>query len=333
VKNDVDVRYYIAALSVLMAALGVHLDASAGAMITDLKQQGKRMKFSNIFEPSGFLQLADGQLLLIEDEPVNPFSICRLEDSEGKPVIGAPVYCRMANTADDLEGLTHGPGDWLYAITSHSRTGSGEVNREREKLLRFKIDEKGGLQEYMEHGELLPAMLDALHSVDPTVNSINVEGLSSNWDRTNLLIGLREPVVAGASLVLTLINPAGMFERGELPQFASEVIRLPLKGGGIRDIAFVEQLGGYLIANEILQENGKLRACLWLWDGVVGHEARRLDFPGSGKLKNIEGISPVMVQNKAMLLLVCDDGDRQEGDTAHYRFIEYDQISKSSSDN
>jgi hypothetical protein len=185
----------------------------------------------------------------------------------------------------------------------------------------------------MEHSELLPAMLEALHSVAPAVNSINVEGLSSNRDRTNLLIGLREPVVAGASLVLTLINPAGMFERGERPQFASEVIRLPLEGGGIRDIVFVERLSGYLIANEIPQENGKLRACLWLWDGVAGHEARRLDFPGSGKLKNIEGISPVMVQNRAMLLLVCDDGDRQEGDAAHYRFVEYDQISKSSSGN
>ncbi len=284
------------------------------------------MKFAKIYEPSGVLQLADGRLLLIEDERANPFSLCHLENQAGEPSVGQPVSCDFKGIADDLEGLSHGPDGWLYAITSHAPAGDGTAARERQRLLRFQVSARGGIEAYQEYDGLLAALLPPLQALAPAVSTINIEGLSADRDGKKLLIGLREPVVSGASLVLSLENPEGLFVRGESPRLDPEVIRLQLRGGGIRAMVYIGGLDGYLIANEIVLENGKLRACLWLWDGIAGHEARRLHFPGSGKLKNIEGISPVRLEDRSLLLLVCDDGKRQQGDGAHYRFVEYSQL-------
>ncbi len=284
------------------------------------------MKFIQIYEPSGILQLADGRLLLVEDERTDPFSLCRLEEKDGQPAIGPPVYCRGAGIADDLEGVAQGPGGWVYAITSHSRTESGTADSGRQKLLRFKVDEEGRIRQYQEYNDLLMVILASLKGMDADLGSLNIEGLGTSRDGKQLLIGLREPVVEGEALILSLENPEGLFERGETPQLKPDIIRLQLQGGGIRSIAYVEKLAGYLIANEIEYEGGKVRAALWSWDGIAGHPARRLEFPGSGKLKNIEGVAPVVTQGRSLLLLVCDDGKRQKGDTAHYQFVEYDQL-------
>ncbi|MDP3478930.1 MAG: DUF3616 domain-containing protein [Desulfoprunum sp.] len=328
IKRGEDMRNLVL-VALLAVGIGIHADASADGLMGNGKSMGKRMKFAEIYEPSGIVQLADGRVFLIEDEQTNPFSLCHLEERDGQPALGVPQSCTFSGVADDLEGLTHGPNGWLYAITSHSPAGSGKASRERGKLLRFRVSGEGMIEDYQEYGGLLAVLLPVLKALDPTIATINIEGLSSDRDRKKLYIGLREPVVAGASLILSLENPEGLFDRGELPRITQEVIRLHLQGGGIRAMAYVERLDGYLIANEITLDEGKPRACLWLWDGNALHAARRLDFPGSGKLKNIEGISPVQVQGRPLLLLVCDDGKRQEGDGAHYRFVEYDQLIES----
>lgn len=322
-------RCLVLAVLVAVTVGGSLPEVSADGFTTKGKSMGKRMKFAKIYEPSGVLQLADGRLLLIEDERANPFSLCRLESRDGELSIGLPISCDFTGVADDLEGLTHGPDGWLYAITSHAPAGGGKADRDREKLLRFKVSEAGRIEQLQEYGGLLAALLPPLKAVDPSLSTVNIEGLCADRDRNKLFIGLREPVVSGASLLLSLENPEGLFDRGESPRIASEVIRLDLQGGGIRAMAYVEDLDGYLIANEIVQEGGKPRASLWLWDGIAGHDARRLGFPGSGKLKNIEGVSQVRVQDRALLLVVCDDGKRQEVDGAHYLFIEFDQLIKS----
>lgn len=319
----------ILVLEVLLAVLCVTTVANAFAneSLNNGKSTGKRMKFNNIYEPSAVIQLADGRLLVIEDEQANPFSLHQISESGGQPSLGIPVSCNFTGVADDLEGLAADHDGWIYAITSHSLAGDGTVNQGRTKLLRFKVSEDGGIEHYQEYGGLFAALLQTLKTVDPAAVTMNIEGLSFDRDGRKLLIGLRQPVVSKASLVLSLENPEGIFSQNEPPRIASEVIGLDLLGGGIRAMAYAEQLNGYLIANEIMQgQEGKFRASLWLWDGIGGHEAHRLEFPGIGKLKNIEGISPIMVQNKAMLLLVCDDGKRQKSDGAHYRFVEYGEL-------
>ncbi|RPH39463.1 MAG: DUF3616 domain-containing protein [Desulfobulbaceae bacterium] len=312
----------------LVAAIGcaVHCDGVESHAANALMQRAMTKKFIQIYEPSGILQLADGRLLLVEDERTDPFSLCRLEEEDGQLVIGPPVYCRGAGIADDLEGIAHGPDDWLYAITSHSRTESGTAESGRQKLLRFKVDEEGRIRQYQEYNDLLMVILTALKGLDADLDSLNIEGLGTSRDGKQLLIGLREPVVEGEALILSLENPEGLFERGETPQLKPDIIRLWLQGGGIRSIEYIEKLAGYLIANEIEYEGGKVRAALWFWDGIAGHPACRLEFPSSGKLKNIEGVTLVVTQGRSLLLLVCDDGKRQKGDTAHYQFVEFGQL-------
>ena len=110
-------RLVLIALVTVLSA-GLHEAVSAGDQIKAVKLKEKRMKFSQIYEPSGIIQLADGRLLLIEDESAHPFSLCDLEEQEGQPVVGQPVVGQpvnfgMAYIADDLEGLAHGPGGWI----------------------------------------------------------------------------------------------------------------------------------------------------------------------------------------------------------------------------
>lgn len=322
-------RYLVLVVLLLVLCGASGGDAFADARPREGQSMGKRMKFNGIFEPSGVVQLADGRLLVIEDEQSHPFSLCRLGESDGLPSLGIPVAGNFAGVADDLEGLAIGDEGWIYAITSHSPAENGVLNQGREKLLRFRVGPDGDIKDFQEYGGLLAFLLPVLKTVDPAVSVLNIEGLSFDQDGKKLLIGLRQPVVSGASLVLVLENPGGIFSRNEPPRISPAVVQLDLLGGGIRAMAYVKRLKGYLIANEIVQgQEGKPRACLWLWDGIAGHPAYSVDFPGSGKLKNIEGISPVMVGNKALLLLVCDDGERQKDDSAHYRFIEYGELGK-----
>lgn len=324
-----DMRYLALAVLLLVFCGAKGADAFADTRLKKGKMVGKGMKFKGIYEPSGVVQLADGRLLIIEDEQSHPFSLCQIGDSDGQPSLATPVAASFTGVADDLEGLAVGDEGWIYAITSHSPAENGVSSQGREKLLRFHVGPDGGIKDFQEYGELLAFLLPVLKTLDPAVTVINIEGLSTDRDGKKLLIGLRQPVVSGASLVLVLENPDGIFSRSEPPRLAPTVVQLDLLGGGIRAMAYVEHLKGYLIANESAQgAEGKLRACLWLWDGIAGHPAQPLEFPGSGKVKNIEGISPVTVGNKTLLLLVCDDGERQKDDAAHYRFIEYGELGK-----
>ena len=90
-------RLVLVALAAVLGA-GLHEAVSAGDQIKTGKLKEKRMKFSQIYEPSGIIQLADGRLLLIEDESSHPFSLCDLEEHEGQPAIGQPVniVCRIS---------------------------------------------------------------------------------------------------------------------------------------------------------------------------------------------------------------------------------------------
>ena len=101
------------------------------------------LKFNSIYEPSGVQQLADGRLIVIEDEADRPFHILDLKDNgrfvENKS-LNMLLRIAFRKKLDDLEAITMSPDGFLYATTSHKRNKKGERKAAREQLIRFKIE-------------------------------------------------------------------------------------------------------------------------------------------------------------------------------------------------
>jgi hypothetical protein len=286
----------------------------------------QNLRFADIYEPSGLVQLTDGRLLVVEDEQDRPVHLLQTAHNDGQLVLlsfSAPAFPLRA---DDLEGVAAGPGNRVYAVTSHTPEADGSLDAGRKKLLRFTVGPDGGYGRVEDFSGLLPHLLERVAAIAPGTRHIDIEGLSLDRDGRRLLFGLRQPVVGGRSVVLSLENPAAVFDSRQDPVVGETVILLELGGGGIRAMTFAPCYGGYLLANEVERNGDKPRSCLWLWDGDPGHSPMPLDFPGRGEMKNIEGLAVVAVEGREFVLAVCDDGHRGKGKGAHYRFFALDQL-------
>lgn len=286
----------------------------------------QNLRFADIYEPSGLVQLTDGRLLIVEDEQDRPVHLLQTAHNDGQLVLLSFPAPAFPLRADDLEGVAAGPGNRVYAITSHTPEADGSLDAARKKLLRFTVEPGGGYGQVEDFSGLLPHLLERVAAIAPGTRHIDIEGLSLDRDGRRLLFGLRQPVVEGRSVVLSLENPAAIFDRGEAPVVSASPVLLDLGGGGIRAMTYAPCCGGYLLANEVESSGDKPRSWLWLWDGDPDHPPLSLDFPGRGELKNIEGLAVVAVEGREFLLAACDDGHRGKGKGAHYRFFALDQL-------
>ncbi len=294
-----------------------------------------------IYEPSAVHQLADGRLLLVQDESNDPFVLLQLTregqgveyqrptlDPQDQPfwILGQPEPPRGL---EDLEGLAASDNGYLYAITSHSRTESGNRRKSRERLARLRIED-GHISDYAVFGKLRKAILAAYPELKAAARSqhakgrkgFNIEGLCWERDKNQLLIGLRSPILNGQSLILVLKNPAALFQNGDAPVFAPEPILLDLDKGGIRAISYVPRLDSYLLISQRAKKrdtSGKSFR-LWSWTGHDGDPPSPLEIPGIS-LRRTEGITPVRHAGREYLLLVSDDGNRAKELPAHYLLL------------
>ena len=299
-----------------------------------------------VYEPSAVRQLGDGRLLLVQDESNDPFVLLQL------PRKGRGVELQRPNLApqdrpfwilgpaepprglEDLEGLAAGDDGYLYAITSHSRTESGNRRKSRERLARLRI-EGGQIRDFAVFGKLRKAILATYPELRTAARSghakgrkgFNIEGLCAQRDTGRLFIGLRSPILYGHSLILVLENPAALFENGAAPVFAPEPIMLDLDKGGIRAISYVPRLDSYLLVTQRAKKRGTSSKPfrLWIWSGRAGEPARPLEIPGIS-LRNTEGITPVRHAGRDYLLLVSDDGNRAKELPGHYLLLPMDAL-------
>ncbi|WP_186343212.1 DUF3616 domain-containing protein [Allochromatium palmeri] len=294
-------------------------------------------QLEDVYEPSGFVQLPDGRILVAEDEPDRAFSVMHfLADGSlaGDPALDLRLMSAFHTRPNDLEGLTMDADGHIYAITSHSMDRKGRRQASREQLLRFRIvgDDIVNLAIYTDLIEQLqrsPVVQQALNRYpDQPVNfsEINIEGLGFDPRSQVLLIGFREPVVDGKSMIVKLDNPLGLFERGEAPNF-SEVVLLDLQGGGIRSLTYDPVLGRFLIVNEIPGHAGNLYSQLWSWSGENDAQPEPVALPEISNLNNVEAIDSVIVNDEARLLMMSDEGSVQKGRPAKYMLQEYEQLS------
>lgn len=293
-------------------------------------------EFEDIYEPSAVQQITDGRLLVVEDEATRAVSLLGI-GSDGNLVEDNAADLRLTRAfgrkLSDLEGLTAGEEDFLFAVTSHSATNDGERQPDREQLLRFRIRGNTvsdvsaftGLREALAADRALAQQIAERTGEEPNFNDLNIEGLSYRPQSGQLLLGLREPMLADQSLIVVIENPVEVLNGQASPDFGDPIL-LDLQGGGIRALSFDPVLGAFLIVNEIEGNEGNRYSQLWSWTGEVAAPANPLALPDIINLNNVESIDSVTIHGEQRLLLMSDEGSEQKDEPARYMILDYGQL-------
>ena len=305
------------------------------SMETSATSNSSILKFNQIYEPSGVQQLADGRLLVIEDEPEHPLHILQA-NAKGKLTenksLNILLRIAFSKKLDDLEAVTMGSDGYIYATTSHKRDKKGKRKSEREQLIRFKIDGN----KIIDTG-IVTSLVDAIKvsGILGNVNkrgkgglyNINIEALS--FDKQNrLMICLRNPHLDEKSIILLLENPVEIFTQKATPIIARSPILLDLQGGGIRAMSYDPKLKGYLLTNEIytLGNNNIKHSQISFWDGNQDHKPKPIVLPTVINMNNVEGISPIIIAGEPKILLISDNGNLKRNRPANYLLLDYHQL-------
>lgn len=294
------------------------------------------LPLTGIYEPSAIQQLADGRFLVVEDEKSHPLSLLAI-DSDGEVSV-TPVRPGLFEAddgfwkLDDLEAMVLDRTGHLYAMTSHSRDSEGDEKPSREKLVRFRIDGQHVVAPQVVKG-LKPALLKA-HPVLAEAAAVldvkagggfNIESLEMSLDQQRLLIGFRSPLLDSRAILASVDNLAEMFDADAPPRVAASLTTLDLGGEGIRAMAHIPALDGYLISSGPVGR-APLPFKLWFWNGRPGEAARRVGVPGLAGFERTEGISSALIGGRPGIIVVSDDGNRKEGRAAHYLLLEPGQL-------
>ncbi|MDP2810448.1 MAG: DUF3616 domain-containing protein [Rhodocyclaceae bacterium] len=294
------------------------------------------LTLTGIYEPSAIQQLPDGRFLVVEDEKQHPFSLLTIgpEGNVGSTPLspGLPEADDGFRKLDDLEGVALDSSGNLYAITSHSRDGDGDEKKSRDKLVRFRIEGDRVVASRVVRG-LKPALV-AAHPVLAAAaevldvkadGGLNIEALEISPDPQRLLIGFRSPLLDHRAVIACVENPSEIFESGEAPRISATLDTLDLGGHGIRGLSRIPVLGGYLvISGPIAREQVQFQ--LWFWSGRRGDPARRVTVPGLQGFEHAEGVSPALIEGRQRIVIVSDDGSREEGRHARFLLLDPGQL-------
>ncbi len=294
------------------------------------------LTLTGIYEPSAVQQLPDGRFLVVEDEKRHPFSLVTI-NPDGS-VRSIPLGTGLLHGGDDfwklddLEGVAIDRSGFIYALTSHSRDGDGDEKKSRDKLVRFRIDGDRVVETKVVKG-LKPALAAAhpvlAHAAEirdvKNSGGLNIEALEISPDQQTLLIGFRSPLLDKRALIARVENPSAVFDAGEPPQISATLETLDLGGNGIRGMSYIPALGGYLvISGPVAREQVHFQ--LWFWSGQSGAPARRVTAPGLQGFEHAEGISPAVIEGRQRIMIVSDDGSREEGRYSRYLLLDPGQL-------
>lgn len=294
---------------------------------------------TGIFEPSAIQQLPDGRLLVVEDEKEHPFSLVSLSTSgvHTEPLRPSWLAGLLKLDADfwkldDLEGLALDRAGRVVAITSHSRDGDGDEKKSREKLVRFRLTGDTVSEPQLARG--LKAALIAAHPLLARAaeirdvkneGGINIEAIEFCPRSGRLWLGLRSPLLDGRAILAAIDNVDALFDHAQAPRIAQPLITLDLDGNGLRGMAWVEALHGYLlIAGPMAREQRHFQ--LWFWTGQPDAPARRVSVAGLDGFAHAEGLCPAIIDGRECIVVVSDDGNRKERRYANYLLLEPGQL-------
>jgi len=291
---------------------------------------------TGLYEPSAIQQLPDGRFLVVEDEQEHSFSLLSLQadgTASSEPV--EPGWFQGGGAVwnmEDLEGLTIDKLGFLYAVTSHSRDSDGDAKKPRDKLARFRVEDGrvgkpvvvGGLKRALTEAHPVLAAA-ALVSQAKSGNGFNIEALEIAPDTQHLLVGFRSPLQDGCALIASIENPTAIFEADASPQVSNLLQTLDLGGQGIRGLAYVASLNGYLVVGGPIAREGESFK-LWFWSGEPKVPARRVTIAGLPDFARTEGVSQALIDGVARIVIVSDDGNRKDGKFASFLLLDAGQL-------
>jgi len=256
---------------------------------------------------------------------------------------------------DDIESLAirddGNSGKMLYMMGSHSLDSKGRIRKERQVLIRIRLDAMGrplrassGSSIYPDiYRRLVPSLLhDAgIHSAEldlsaisapvkdgdsaKTIKDLNIEGLSILPGTHDILLALRGPLDSKqAALILRLHDPDELFLSPSSEANVSVYARLDLGGRGIASLDYDATTGAFYIAAAPRNEDDAGDySSLWHWknwreDGVnVQTPTEMMRFQGH----KLEGIALLDEQSplRGKLALVFDEEESQPSDDLDIR--------------
>ena len=284
------------------------------SMVKMEKELAPPKQFEKIFEPSGATLLADGKVLLMEDESLNTMHLVKPNNDNTVSELGTPVMDKkikkiLKKKVRDVEGVTNDGHDRIYAITSHSTNKSRKRKKAREQIVRFdyrngKIDNlklyHGLLDELaLLHPKFKQALADLKYS--SRKKQINIEALT--WDKKSktLLIGFRSPLIDGKAPIVTLTNPNGVFDKHEKPHLKGPIL-LDLQGHGIRGMSWDEKKQGYWISGGSVGSRKNESFSLWFWNKDKNQLKKIKDISNLGYAEGLATLPD------GRILVVDDDG-------------------------
>ena len=327
----------VASSSFAPAIFMLIVSGMTGEQTTAASLTAEFQEIQGLFEPSGVVQLDDGRVLAVEDEPTKPFVLLTpnpgVESFSLSYLRSNVLFHSAMGHVSDLEGVTKESNGLIYAITSQSRKGNGKRDPEREKIIQFSIDGDRLLSSHVRTDfrkklvKAFPALKDAAKERDvKNEGGLNIEGLTFSPDGNKLWVGLRAPLSDDMAILVAVLNPRSALEARETFRFTKSFVLLDLDGGGIRDIAYDPILSGYLILSQRENTKNEKAFKLWLWNGNPKIAPRRVRIRDIKKLKSTEGIAPVRLNGKDQLLLLNDDGNRNKAKPASYILLDYTQL-------
>lgn len=310
--------------------------ASAALMTTAVWAKGQKggraspdgyNRVAGLFDASGAVQLADGRLILVTDSRTAPIAVLRFD--EDGPAADFWAGDSLAGRSDgkitmlaDLEEVTAASDGFVYALSSHAKEGADSFARFR--LNGDRLEQAGvvtGLKSVM--AALHPA-LAAATKIDDSDLGFNLEGFAFD-PQGKALFGFRSPVIDNKAVVVSVNNPGEMFNDNAAPQVGG-ITLLDLGGDGIRGMAWLPKLNGYLIAARMDSTAGKGPFRLWFWSGDPQTKPRQAFIDSLKSLRRPEGIAPVMVNGEERILLVSDEGNRRDGKASQVALVAYDRL-------
>jgi hypothetical protein len=65
---------------------------------------------------------------------------------------------------------------------------------------------------------------------------------------------------------------------------------------------------------------------LWFWSGQNDASARPVVVPGLPGFEHAEGVTPALIDGQQRIVIVSDDGSREEGRYARYLLVDLAQL-------
>ena len=286
--------------------------------------------YSGLCEASAAVALDDKHFAVADDES-NDLRIYRVGTRlPVRPPVPLADFLKTTvkgeAKASDLEAAAR-VGDTVYWLSSHSLTSAGKSRDWRRRLFATQIDTRTPPPQLKPIGKPYAGLLDALLAA-PALKSLglaeaaklppeaagglNIEGLAAAADG-GLLIGFRNPLVAGKALLIPLQNPAELVNARAAPRFAAP-ITLDLGGRGIRSIERTRS--GYLIVAGPTGNAGSF--ALFKWSGVAA------DAPVVTRITLPAHFGPealIVLPGSDQALLLSDDGARCDKSSMRFQAL------------